>query len=122
MLRDAVVHCKKYLEKIPSLQWHWSKMEYKAAGLHKGAAEHWIVTQGLITSRSSVQNQHIYCMINVRLQKICKNKVCGLENNAVSCLFWENDLKDHFILQFEKMFWFDRVWHSVYKLNILVYD
>lgn len=63
--------------------------------------------RGLTWSRSSVQNQHIYCMTN-RLQKIFKDKVSGLENNAARFLFLKNCVKYHFILQLEKIItWFD---------------
>lgn len=46
-----------------------------------------------------MQNQHIYCMINGSLQKICKNKLSGLENIDARLLFLKSCVKNHLVLQ-----------------------
>jgi len=46
-------------------------------------------------------------MTNISLQKMCKNKVFGLENNAARFSFFKNCVKNHFVLQLEKITWFD---------------
>lgn len=54
-------------------QWGYTSMKQQNAEF----AVQLIATQGLRRSRSSVQTQHIYCITNVSLQKICKKYLAG---------------------------------------------
>lgn len=108
MLRDAFAHCKKYLEKIPFYSNTWIP-EYKAVGLHQWSSRilnspYWIAMWGLMWSRSSVQNQHIYCTTNTSLQKICKKKKSiWLGKQWCKIFICENLCKESFLLQLEKI-------------------
>lgn len=114
MLRDAVAHCKRYLEKIPFYSNTWIT-EYKAVGLHQWSSRilnspYWIAMRGLMWSRSSVQNQHIYCTTNINLQKICKKKKKSISLGKQCCkiFIFEKLCKESFLLQLEKITtWFD---------------